>query len=133
MGLKTMSLLANASVGFTGGTALNFVDDGVSIPNGLHVVCTTDADFTTRRQVTFKYRPSTLDAKTGKWTKDKKSITLVRPCPQTDGSVIFETIRIEREVLPGSTAADKAEFNHIGAQLLNDSDLGGFWDNGSLS
>lgn len=133
MGLKTMSLLSGATVAATGGTALNFVDDGVSIANGLRLACTSDTDYATRRQVTFKLRPSTRDTKTGNWTKDKKSITLVRPRPQTDGQVVFETFRIEREVLPSSSAADNDEFGKIAMQLILDADAAGFWANGSLS
>lgn len=133
MGLKTMSLLSGATVAATGGTALNFVDDGVSVSNGLHLACSSDSNFETRRQVTFKVRPFTRDAKTGKWNKDKKSVTLVLPRPQTDGTVVFETIRIERELLPSTTQADIDEFMKVACQLILDTDASGFWNNGSLS
>lgn len=133
MGLKTMSLLSGATVAVTGGTASNYVDDGVSIANGLRLACTSDTDYATRRQVTVKLRPPTRDTKTGKWTKDKKSITLVIPRPQTDGQVVFEALRIEREVLPSTTAAELDEIMKVGIQLMVDSDVAGFWQNGSLN
>lgn len=133
MGLKSMSLLAGASVAASGGTALVFAEDGQSIQNGLHLIVPADADYQTRRQVTVKYRPPTLDAKTGSYSKDKKSISLALPQVLTDGRVVFNTIRIEREVHPSLSAANAAELCALGAQLLSDSDCTQFWATGSLS
>lgn len=133
MGLKNMSLLAAATVAATGGTALVFADDGVTIQNGLHLIVPADTDYQTRRQVTCKYRPPTLDTKTGAYGKDKKSISLAKPVVLTDGKVVFNTIRIEREVHPSMSAADVLELNNLGAQLLADADTAAFWASGSLT
>lgn len=133
MGLKTMSLLSGATVTASGGSALVFADDGVTIPNGLHLIVPADADYQTRRQVTAKYRPPTIDAKTGAYSKDKKSITLVLPLVLSTGAVVFNTMRIEREVHPSLSAANALELNKLGAQLLSDSDSDAFWATGSLS
>jgi len=133
MGLKTMSLLAGATIAASGGTALGFTDDGVTIANGLHLVVPADADYQTRRQVTVKYRQPTLDAKTGVYVKDKKSISLALPIVLTSGAVVFNTIRIEREIHPSLSAAEALELNKLGAQLLTDSDVENFWAAGSLS
>jgi hypothetical protein len=133
MGLKTMSLLAAATVTTSGGTALAFAEDGVTIQNGVHMVATADADYQTRRQVTAKYRQPTLDAKTATYSKDKKSISLSKPMVLTDGRVVFNTIRIEREVHPSLPAADALELNKLGAQMLTDTDTDAFWAVGSLS
>jgi hypothetical protein len=133
MGLKNMSLLAAATVAASGGTALVFADDGVTIPNGLHLIVPADTDYQTRRNVTVKYRPPTLDAKTGVYGKDKKSMCLAKPVVLADGRVVFCTIRIEREIHPSLSAADCVELNKLGAQLLADADTDGFWANGSLS
>lgn len=131
MALKNMSLLASATVAASGGSALVFADNGVTIPNGVQVVVPADTDYQTRRQVTFKYRPPTIDPKTGVYGKDKKSSTYVRPRVLTTGQVVFETIRIEREMHPVATAADCVEMNKIGAQLLVDTDTDAFWATGS--
>lgn len=133
MGLKTMSLLAGATVSASGGSAQVFADDGVTIQNGLHLVVPADTDYQTRRQATIKYRQPTLDVKTGVYGKDKKSISYTLPLVLTDGRVVFNTIRIEREVHPSLSAANAAELNAIGAQLLIDSDTASFWSAGSLS
>lgn len=133
MGLKTMSLLAGATVSATGGTALAFADDGVSIPNGLHLIVPADADYQTRRQVTVKYRPPTLDNKTGVYGKDKKSICLALPMVLPNGAVVFNTLRIEREVHPSLSAATATELCTLGAQLLSDADVVNFWATGSMS
>jgi len=133
MGLKTMSLLAAATVSATGGTALAFSDDGVSISNGLHLIVPADADYQTRRQVTVKYRQPSIDPKTGVYSKDKKSICLALPVVLPTGQVVFNTIRIEREVHPSLSAASAAELCNLGAQMLVDADVVSFWANGSLS
>lgn len=133
MGLKTMSLLANATVAATGGTALGFSDDGVTIPNGVHLIVPTDVDYQTRRQVTVKYRQPSIDAKTGVYSKDKKSICLAQPVVLPTGQVIFNTIRVEREVHPSLSAEAALELTKLGAQFLIDSEAAGFWATGSLS
>jgi hypothetical protein len=133
MGLKNMSLLAAATVSATGGTALVFADDGVTISNGLHLIVPADADYQTRRQATVKYRPPTLDPKTGVYGKDKKSISLAVPLVLSSGQVVFNTIRLEREVHPSMTAAAADELCKLGAQLLTDADVANFWAAGSLS
>jgi hypothetical protein len=133
MGLKTMTLLAGATVAATGGTALAFADDGVSIQNGVHLIVPADADYQTRRQLTAKYRQPSLDVKTGVYGKDKKSISLALPVVLADGKVVFNTIRLEREVHPSMSAADVLELNKLGAQLLTDDDVLAFWATGSLS
>lgn len=133
MGLKSMSLLATATVSASGGSALAFAEDGVSIQNGLHLIVPADTDYQTRRQVTVKYRQPTLDPKTGAYSKDKKSISLSKPIVLSDGRVVFNTIRIEREVHPSLAAADAVELNKLGAQLLTDADTDGFWATGALS
>jgi hypothetical protein len=134
MGLKTMSLLAATTVSSTGGTALVFADDGVTIQNGLHLVVPADADYQTRRQVTVKYKPPTLDSKTSTYSKDKKSMCLVLPMVEAiTGRVVFNTIRVEREVHPQLTAAQALELNKLGAQLLVDADTDAFWAAGSLT
>lgn len=133
MGLKTMSLLSGATVAATGGSALAFAEDGVSIANGIHLMVPSDSDYQTRRVVTVKQKQPTLDPKTGSYGKDKKSISLALPQVLTDGRVVFNTVRIEREVHPSLAAADALELCKLGAQLLVDGDVADFWANGSLS
>lgn len=133
MGLKTMSLSAGATVAASGGSALAFAEDGVSIPNGLHLIVPADANYATRRQVTVKNRPAVYDARTGKFNKDKKSVTLVMPYQNTDGTMVYSTIRIERELYPMESPENAVELNKLGAQLLVDSDLEQFWATGSLT
>lgn len=133
MALKNMSILAGATVSVTGGTAVAFVDNGVSIPNGIQLVVPADTDYSVRRVATVKYRPPVLDPKTNVYNKDKKSISFVIPQVLSNGSVVFNTLRIEREVHPTFSAANCTDMNKLGAQLLTDTDLDNFWGAGSLS
>lgn len=133
MSLKNMTLLAGATLSASGGTSLVFADDSVTIPNGVHLIVPADADYQTRRQVTAKVRQPVRDPKTGTYGKDKKSMCHARPVVLTDGSICFETIRVEREMHPSSSAANAVELNKIGAQMLFDTDTDSFWAVGSTS
>lgn len=132
MGLKTMSLLAGATVSASGGTALAFSDDGVSISNGVHLVVPLDTDYQTRRQATAKVKQPTLDPKTGVYGKDRKTLSLTVPMVLPDGKVVFNVVRVEREVHPSFSAANALELNKLGAQLLVDADCADFWAAGTL-
>jgi len=133
MGLKTMSLTSAATISVSGGSALAFADDGTLVSNGLHLIVPADADYKTRRSITVKNRPPSYDAKLIRWSKDKKSVTLVVPQVLADGSTVFNTLRLEREVHPDLAAATATEMNKLGAQLLTDTDLDAFWSTGSLT
>lgn len=133
MGLKDMTLLEGATIAAaTGGNALSVSDDGVVVQGGVHLAVTSDEDITARRTITVKNRPATYDNKTGRWSKDKKSISLSKPF-HTDGAYVFATIRIEREMPPSMTATEIAEFNRLAVQLLVGTDVDAFWATGSLS
>lgn len=133
MSLKTTTLAAGTTLSVTGGTPLTFAENGVTILNGIQLMVPADADYQTRRVLTIKNRPPTLNAKTGVYGKDKKSMSLSLPMVLTDGSIIFNTIRLEREVHPSLSAANALSLNVLGAQLLFDSDVVDFWANGSLT
>jgi len=133
MALKNMSLQTGATIAPSGGSALVFADVGVTIPNGLQLVVPADADYQTRRMITAKYRPPTVNAATNVYGKDKKSICLAFPQVLSTGQVVFNTIRIEREVHPSFSAANALDLNVLGAQLLTDADTVNFWATGSLS
>lgn len=133
MSLKTMTLATGATLGVTGGTPIVFAENGVTIPNGLQLMVPADADYQTRRVCTIKNRPPTLNAKTGVYGKDKKSMSLSLPMVLTDGSVVFNTVRIEREVHPSLSAANALELIKLAAQMFFDDDCTAFWANGSLT
>ena len=133
MALKNMSLLTGATITPSGGSALVFADNGQTIPNGLQLVVPADADYQTRRIVTIKYRAPALNAKTNSYGKDKKSVTLVKPVIMADGSVVFNTWRIERELHPSTSAADATDGNKVASQFLTDADCDAFWATGSTS
>lgn len=134
MGLKTMSLLAGATITPSGGSALVFAEDGQMIQNGVHLIVPADTDYQTRRQLTAKVKQPTLDPKTRTYTgKDKKSISYTQPVVLADGTISFAVLRVEREVPPSMSAANALEMLKIGAQICVDADLADFWANGGLS
>jgi hypothetical protein len=132
MGLKNMSIATGATLAVTGGTAVVFADDGVTIPNGVHLVVPLDTNYALRRSATAKYRPPVLD-KLGVYTRDKKYISITVPMTLASGKIINNVLRVEREVHPEFTAAEAVDLNKLAAQLLVDTDVDDFWGAGSLS
>lgn len=132
MTMKNMSLLSGATVASTGGTALVFSDNGVTIPNGVQLVVPADPALATRRSVTARVRAPAL-GRDGVYGKDKKVMSFNVPLTLANGKIVNNVIRVEREVHPELPDADAAELNKIGAQLLTDSDTTAFWTVGSTS
>lgn len=133
MGLKTMSLTTGATLAASGGSALAFAENGVTIVNGIQLMVPADADYQTRRTVTIKSRPPSINPKTGAYSKDKKSFSYTLPLVLTDGSIVFNTVRVEREVHPTLAAAAALDLIKVAAQMCFDSDVENFWANGSLT
>ena len=126
------AILKDAGVNsVTGGTDVTFRPDGLDIKNGIHLIDVGSTDFVTRMNFTAKYKQPTLNG--AGYSKDKKTITLVAPEVLPDGSVVFDLIRIEREVHPLSASGKAEKLNTLGAQILFDTDFVYFWANGELS
>jgi hypothetical protein len=132
MGLKNMSLLTGATPSVTGGSALVFADNGVTIQNGVQCVVPATADYRVRQVLTAKYRAPVLGTD-GSYTRDKKSVSFTIPQILANGKIVFNVIRVEREVHPEFSAANCTDMNKIGAQLLFDADMDNFWAAVSLS
>lgn len=132
MGLKNMSIATGATISVTGGTAVVFADDGVTVPNGIHLVVPADTNYATRRSATAKFRPPVLD-KLGVYSRDKKYISITAPMTLASGKVVNNVLRVEREVHPEYSAANAADLNKLAAQLLVDTDVDNFWGAGSLT
>lgn len=134
MGVQTLVVKSGASAMTpTGGTDKTFTPDGVTVANGIHLANAAQADFRIRENLTIKSKVPTLNSATSRYSKDRKSITLVAPKILVSGEIVFNLIRIEREVHPESTAAEALELCMLGAQLCTDSDIAGFWATGSLA
>lgn len=114
-----------------GGTDMSLTPDGLSVANGIHVSNAAETDFRIRENLTVKYKQPTFNG--GVYSKDRKSMVYVEPKILTDGSTVFNLIRIEREVHPETTAAEALNLNMIGGQLLSDTDFTSFWAGGNLS
>lgn len=134
MGLRNLtSLKQNPTITVTNGTSLTFAEDGVSIANGIHMVCVTDSDFAARRQLTAKVRPATLDPKTGSYTKAKKDLSIGLPLVLGSGSVIFNAIRIGFEDHPMLDTASAKGLRFLAAQLLTDPAMDSYWEMGTFN
>lgn len=132
MSVRTPNLVETPGIAVTGGTALNFVEDGQTIPNGLHLVCASDPAYNTRRQLTFKVRQPSLDPKSGTFSKGKRSVSVAVPIVLGTGTIVFNTVRIECEIHP-DYVDDAAQLYDVAAQLLVETRFRDFWNIGSLT
>lgn len=133
MPISGMILKKDGVMSVTGGTDVTFVPDGQTIPNGNHVVDQSISDIRVQANITVKNRPASYDAKTGKFQKEKITITLVDPAPLANGDMSYDLVRIEREVHPERKSAIAGRLNSYGAQLLTDTDLANLWNVGSVA
>lgn len=135
MGIRSLTLQnssTKAGLTMTGNTPVTYAEDGMVIANGVHVICTSDA-LADRRQVTFKSRPATFDAKTSTYAKSKNSISVARPVTLLDGKVSFLTVRVELEAHPEVPEEDVNVLVNHAAELLLGTDYRPFWLYGAKS
>lgn len=132
MTLKAMSINTGGTLANTGGSAVVFADDGVTIPNGVHLTVPAVADFRVRPNATFRYKPPVLQP-SGTYTRQNNSASITVPKLLADGTYVNNVIRITQDVHPESTTTEAADLRKLAAQMLFDSDTDNFWTTGSLT
>lgn len=130
-GIKTMTVKSGATMAPTGGTDLVFAPDGITIQNGVHLTVPAVTSYASRPNATVKYKPVTINSD-GSFSKDKKTVSYAVPMTTAAGTIVYNTIRIEREVHPEFSAANALDMNIVAAQILTDSEAANFWAAGSL-
>lgn len=132
MSVQNASINAGATISAAGGTAVNYTPNGITIQNGVQLIDAAITDYRIRPTLTLKVKAPVL-GKDMVYSKDRKSMLLVEPILLASGKVVFNLLRIEREVHPETTAANALSFNTKGAQLLADADFTNFWSAGSIA
>lgn len=123
MPIKGATLLMNGTVSTTGGTPKTFTEVGETIKNGVKVADFSVTDSRIRPTISGVNRPAVLNS-LGKYiSKDKKTIRLVVPRLESDGSVSFPLREIRCEDSASMTDAEKAVLNSYAAQILSDPDF----------
>lgn len=134
MGAKSFAISKGATPSITGGTAINFADDGQTVSNGVHCVNSGATDVRLQESVTLKTRRPTL--KDGKFiSKDKRSWVYSKPYLLADGTITYGVFRGEVELHPDVTsfATEQADLRKTGCQLMFDAELETFNLNGSTA
>lgn len=127
-----MSVNIGGTLANTGGTAKVFSDDGVTIPNGVHLTVPATADFRVRESATFRYTPPRLQPD-GTYTRQANTVSVMVPKLLASGKYVNNVFRITGDVHPESTATEYADIRKLAAQTLFDSDTDAFWTSGSLT
>lgn len=130
MSIRSYTLKDGASsVNVVGGTDQTFQEDGMEVAMGIHVSDVNEANFSLRESATMKSRPPVLQGVD--WTKEKKSVTHVKPMITDSGKTVFNLVRIELETHPSIPAADRNDLLLKASQYPVDTDFTSFWVTGS--
>lgn len=132
MSLKNMTIKTGGTIAVTGGTDVNFADTGSTTPNVLKIQVNADSDYRTRRSITCRVRPATIQSD-GSYSKIKRSMAITSPFVLASGVTIFNVMRIELDIHPEAEATLRANLLAFGAQVLFDADATDFWSVGSLT
>lgn len=132
MPINGMTMMKGATgITVTAGTSTAFVDDGLEVKNGIHVVDSASTNFITRPHYTFKNRSWSLQGD-GTWSKGKRDVVYTQPKVLASTAVTFNVGRISLEIHPESTAAELLELKLMTCQAIMDADLTDFYSFGSV-
>lgn len=132
MGLTNPSLLKDATVTSTGGTAVNYVRNGQQVNNGFQVVDVSVVDARVRPTITIKSIPARLSAN-GEYTSDKREVVLTFPKVLAAGVVRFPNWRITATLHPENSEAEIVTQAGLTAQVLLDPDFQNLLKYGSVA
>lgn len=132
MPINGATILEGATCSATGGTAKTFSQNGANIKNGVQVVDTSVIDSRLRPAFTATSRVAAQQPD-GKWSFERRDLTLVRPKLLADGSVAFNSVRVIFAFHPESSAAEIAELKGSACQPLFDADFANYFLIGSLA
>lgn len=136
MGLKNLVIKDGGLVATTSGSTVSFVEDGVTVPGGLHLITqdTLSQSGMPNYSITARNRAAVLDQKTGQFGKAKRSISVARPFVLPGvGRIVFNTIRIELEIHPLTELIDQDQLRDYATQVILGTNADDFFRYGSLS
>jgi len=132
MAINGITLMKGATgITVTAGTNAVYVDDGLEVKNGIHVVDSTATSFVTRPHATFKNRGAALQSD-GTWSKGRRDFNITVPKTLASGAITFPVFRGTMELHPEMTAAEILELKMLACQIIMDSELADYYSFGSV-
>lgn len=132
MPLQSAVIETGATISKTGGSAKTFAPDGMTIPNGLHIVVPATSDFRVREHATLKYQAPVLDS-SGGYSRGVRRISFTIPRLLASGKYVNDVFTIESKIHPETSTANELDHRKMAAQMMFDSDFDAFWATGSLA
>jgi hypothetical protein len=132
MAIINGTVLENATgASYSVGTSKTWALTGQPVVGGINVAFMTDTDYRTRRNASFKSRvPQVRNGKFG--LARAQALYVVPILLESDGSVVFNTLRMQLDTHPELPLAGLSDMLLIGSQLLTDAQYSGFWKTGAL-
>lgn len=131
MSLTAASILKDGTIGVTGGTATAFTRISGDL-NQANVVFDGTTILSRTEGVFARKSPKVSSSSPDGYTQARRSVLLKIPQVLADGSLTYDTVKIEMSRSVETTAADVLTYRGIAAQVLSDSDFDEFWEEGSL-
>lgn len=122
---------AATGITVTAGTPAVFVDDGLDVKNGIHVVDTTVTSYLERLHATFKNKVPTL-LPPGTYSKGKRDFNITFPKILADGSISFPVFRGSFEIHPEQSVSEILEMRLLACQAIMDAELDDYYVYGSV-
>lgn len=131
MSLSTASILKDGTIGVTGGTATAFTR--ISGDNTSAKASFDGTGFLSRSEGVFSVKsPKPSASSPDGYTQARRVVLVKRPKVLANGSLTYDTVKIEISRSVETTAAELATHKGIASQILSDADFDAFWDDGSL-
>lgn len=132
MAINNAVLKSAGTCSVTGGTDITFKMTGLEVKGGNAFVDAASTDVRTRKQIIARSNPARV-LPTGKWSKDKRELTVTIPKVLADGTQDFQSLRLDAGLLAETTAADLLELKTLMAQAIFSAAFADFWQTGTIS
>lgn len=130
MSLRNLALKTAPVISVTGTDDDQFLDDGVTINNGVRVMADPTEPIGLRRSIVFKHKPHN-PVGGGLYSKSKKTISCTRPFTGADGKPHHNTLRIEFDIDPEAPATAQEDLRIDAVQVCTSAAISNFLATGS--
>lgn len=132
MAINNAVLKSAGTLSVSGGTDITFKLTGLEVKGGNAFVDAASTDVRTRKQIIARSNPARV-LPSGKWSKDKRELTVTIPKVLADGTQDFQSSRVDFNLLAESTAADLLELKTLTAQAVISALFADYWQTGAIS
>lgn len=130
--IQNAIILSGPTIAISGGTNRTLSQAGPALPNGVHVIDTSIADFRLQPTFDFVSRQPVLQ-KDGSYVKSRRSVHITRPKLLAAGKYEPCSADVIIKGHPEMTVAELLAFKHDIVQAVLDAEFDLFWQQGTTA